>query len=144
MSPRVSLDCLEPSGLIPLMELKELGETLGAVGVVGGSVLWLFREKLALWAKGQTRERLRGMEDRIGQLERKQANHEGELMRVAESLERTSENIGDAVKRLTVAMERIVDGHEEMRNRQAETAEVVARVDERTRAIMELRQGARP
>lgn len=126
------------------MTPKELAETVAAVGMLGGSLLWVFREKLAQWIRGQTRERLRGMDERIVVLERAQSNHEGELMRIAEAMERTSENLGESMRRLTTAVERIVDAHEDMRSKQQETAEVVARVDERTKAIMELRQSSRP
>lgn len=124
------------------LDIKRISETLAAGGVLGGALLWLFREKLQTWVRSQTRERLRGLEGRMDGVERAQANHEGELMRIAEAMERTSENFGEAVRRLTTSLERIVDGHEEIRAHQQKTAEVVARVDERTKAMQELRQAS--
>jgi len=94
------------------MDIKEMGETVGATTVVGGGLLWVFREKLAAWVRGQTRERLRGVEDRVTKLEKDQANHEGELMRIAESMERTSENMNEAMRRMTMAVEHIAESHE--------------------------------
>lgn len=123
------------------IDIKQIGETLTAGGVIGTALVWIFREKLQAWVRGQTRERLRGLEGRMDGVEKAQANHEGELMRIAEAMERTSENLGEAVQRLTMSLERIVDGHEEIRAHQQKTAEIVARVDERTQAMQ--RQAAR-
>ena len=86
---------------------------VGATAVMGGGVLWLFREKVREWVQEQTRERIKGVEDRATKLEKDQANHEGELMRIAESMERTSENMNDAMRRMTSAVERIAESHEE-------------------------------
>jgi hypothetical protein len=116
-------------------DLQDLGRTVGGATVVGGAGAWLFREKLAGWVRSQTRQRLKDVEDRMDAVEKAQGNHEGELMRIAEAMERTSENLGTSMTRLTVALERIAEGHDEMRKDHAQTALIVARVDERTKAL---------
>ena len=115
-----------------------MGETVGATTVVGGGLLWVFREKLAAWVRGQTRERLRGVEERVTSLEKGQANHEGELMRVAEALERTGENMSEAMHRMTAAIERIVESHEETK---ADVSYIRGRMD--AQSGPEFRQGPR-
>lgn len=104
------------------MDIEELGVTVAGATTVGGGLLWVFREKLGSWVRGQTRPRLERLETRIGVLEKNHANHEGELMRVAESMERSSENMSESFRRLTGALEKIVDKHEE-------TAMAVARIE---------------
>jgi len=98
------------------MDLKEMGEVVGATAAIGGGLLWLFREKMREWVKEQTRERWQRVEARTTKLEKDQANHEGELMRIAESMERTSENMNDAMRRMTTAVERIAESHEETKD----------------------------
>ena len=95
------------------MQLKDLGEVVVSAAAIGGAVLWLMREKVRSWVQDQTRERFGRVEDRTSKLEKDQANHEGELMRIAESMERTSENMNDAMRRMTSAVERIAESHEE-------------------------------
>lgn len=124
----------------------DLAQLVGAVSIVGGGVVWLLREKLGTWVKRQTASRFTMVEDRLKAVEAEQASHKGEMMRIAESMERSSEQIGEAVRRLTTAVERIVEAHEEMTAKQHETAQVVARVDERTKMMqshIELRQAPR-
>lgn len=104
------------------MDIEELGTTVASTTTVGAGLLWLFREKVSAWVRGLTGARLKSMEDRMSKLEKDHANHEGELMRIAESMERTSDNMSQSFTRLTTAIEKIVDKHEE-------TAMAVARIE---------------
>lgn len=104
------------------MDIEELGATVAGATTVGGGLLWVFREKLANWVKGQSRPRLERLEVRMSAMEKSHTNHEGELMRIAEAMERTSENMSESFSRLTGALEKIVDQHQE-------TAKAVARIE---------------
>lgn len=104
------------------MDLEELGKTVGATTVVGGGVVWTLREKIAAWVKGLMERRFEKAEQRIDGLEQMQTTHQGEMMRLTESVERTSETVTESIRRLTLAVERIADKHEE-------TGKAVARIE---------------
>lgn len=105
-----------------MTNLEEMATTVAAATTLGGALLWVFREKLAAWVVGQTQSARDKLESRVAVLEKNHSNHESELMRVAEAMERTSENMNDSMRRLTMSMERIADKHEE-------TSHAVARIE---------------
>lgn len=104
------------------MDLEELGKTVGATTVVGGGLAWTFREKLAAWAKGLTADRFTLAEGRLTVLEQAQSAHAAEVVRMSEAMEQSSLSVADSIRRLTVAMERIADKHED-------TGKAVARIE---------------
>ena len=95
---------------------------IGAVTVVGGGLAWTFREKFRSWVRAQTQTVRLALENRVSVLEEHNTKHEGELMRVAESMERISETMNESMKRQTQALERIIEKHEE-------TSLAVARIE---------------
>lgn len=102
--------------------VSEIATVVAAVTALGGGLLWLFQDKLSRWVRAQTQTARVSLEERVTRLEKNHTTHEGELMRIAESMERSSENMGESLKRMTLALERVVDKHEE-------TAMVVARIE---------------
>lgn len=102
--------------------IVETSVVLGAVTVVGSGLAWTFREKFRAWVRAQTQSVRIALDNRVSVLEEHNKKHEGELMRVAESMERISETMNESMKRQTTALERIIEKHEE-------TSLAVARIE---------------
>ena len=111
-------------------------ETAGKVGVVGAGVaavgaLALVGLKVGGWVDGKVERRLVPVEARVMVLEQG-ANHAArESMRIADAVT----HMGEAVTRMTLAIEAITSTHHESMKVQHETAVTLARVDERVKAM---------
>lgn len=95
--------------MTPLRAMLETAVSVGVgVSTVGGMVLWLFREKIGKWVDDRIEAKTAPDAGRIDALEERMAKAEEDARSIAQSLENTSKNFEEGMRRLTAAVEAVV------------------------------------
>lgn len=114
---------------LTLMSFRAMAETAASVGVgvsvVGGGLLWAFREKIAKWVRGvmapqmgEAKARIERVELRVSRVEVAVGENDTAVQLIAKSIEE-----------MTKGFERVTRTLERVDERAEETALVVARIE---------------
>ncbi len=93
------------------MNWRAMLETATSVGLgvstVGGMLLWLFKEKIGAWVDARVKGLLDPAVERLDNLEERMVKTEQDALSIAQSLENTSKNFEEGMRRLTETMQAI-------------------------------------
>lgn len=96
--------------MTPVRAMIETAVSVGVgVSTVGGMALWFLREKIGAWVDERVTAKVTPEADRIDQLEARMVKAEEDARSIAQSLENTSRNFEEGMRRLTQAIEKVVE-----------------------------------